>query len=588
MVRGRFDRMWACLSLALLVSVFTLPAWAQDGGPAGGPANDDCRNSEPFALDGNTSFSTIGANTDGVDEFFPEECFTTGHANIDHDIWYRYMATCSGELKVNLCNSDFDTKVSVYDGCECPVTSPPLGCNDDSSVGSCAPQSELTVPVSQGSCYTIRVGGYIAQSGSGVMNLSCNLIIPMGACCNATGSCLGTLSLAACNNANGIWHQGQNCSTFVCPIPPPIGDACGNCVQLSTGVAYESSTFGATGTDVTCSTNDTKDVWHCWTATCTGRARISTCGSGFDTTLAVYNACNGNQLVCNDDGCTSPGQSLNSFVQPDVVAGTTYYIRVAGRNNVTCPYRLLVESCRNACCINGGLSCQTIPTMQCTSGGGTPGAPGSVCEGDNNFNDIDDACEGGCPAATIAGAVPASGTVDARQPHPMNTPDLRQGIRAPGVPGVTAEPIHIQLYPPVPGAEICFSLCETAPDPLGPNGINSVLDLGSGVYRITLNRAIAMGAVTTIEYTGDGSFVQYTSHPANTNSDSAATPVDIIHLIDHLNGVRVPLLTVYQCDFNRSAVCNPTDIITLIDLLNGSGPWNPWNGTFRPSNSTCP
>jgi hypothetical protein len=223
------------------------------------------------------------------------------------------------------------------------------------------------------------------------------------------------------------------------------------------------------------------------------------------------------------------------------------------------------------------------------SGGGTWGGDGTLCAGDTNGNGLNDACEGtACPAATIASAQPPSGTVDARQPHPMNTPNLRQGIGAPGVPGVIAEPIHIQLSPAVAGAEDCFSLCETAADPLGPNGISSVAYLGSGVYRVTLNRAIAMGAVTTIEYTGNGSFVQYTSHPGNANSDSAASPVDIINLIDHLNGIRVPPLTAYQCDFNRSNLCSAADIITLIDLLNGAGPFSTWNGTSRPANTTCP
>jgi|CXWL01.1.fsa_nt_gi hypothetical protein len=584
MVRARFDRRWGCLSLALLAYVLVHPAQAQDGGPAVAPPNDECRDSI-IVTNGNTNFSTDGA-TETVDgEEFPL-CFESAYADIYHDVYYRYTATCSGELRVDLCNSGFDTKVAVYDGCVCPAPSPPLGCNDD---GACAltGRSRLTVPVTQDSCYTIRVGGYNGSFGSGVMNLACNTIVPMGACCNATQNCIGTLSQTACNDANGTWHQGQNCNTFACPIPPPANDLCENCLQLTTGVSLDNSSLGATGDIQTCSQNDTKDVWHCWTADCTGRVRISTCGSDFDTTLAVYDACGGNQLACNDDGCST--QLFRSQIQLDVVAGTTYKIRVAGRNHVTGPYRILVEPCRNACCINGGFACQVIFDAQCTGGGGEPAGPGTLCQGDGNGNGIDDVCEAGCPAATIAGAEPPSGTVDARQPHPMNSPALRQGIGAPGVPGVTAEPIRIQLGPMVTGARDCFRLCETAIDPvLGANGIGSVLDLGGGLYEITLTHAISMRAVTTIEYTGDGSFVQFISHPANTNGNSAAVPSDILDLIDHLNGVRVPPLTAYQCDFNRSVVCTPADIITLVDLLNGVGLWDEWNGTARPSNTTCP
>lgn len=584
MFRSQLGHRLFCMSLILLAAA-ALPARAQDGHPAGGPSNDECR--FPITVsNGDTNFTNVGASIDGVEEF--PLCNDAAYANIYNDVWYRYIATCSGELKVNLCDSDFDTKVAVYDGCVCPAPSPPLGCNDDSPTEACRPQSELTVPVEQGSCYTIRVGGYVGQSGSGVMNLSCNVIIPMGACCNAAGGCLGTLSESACDALNGIWNQGQNCSSFVCPIDPPVNDACSNGVPLTTGVAYDSTTLGATGSLVTCGTNDTKDVWHSWTATCSGRARITTCGSGFDTTLAVYNSCNGGQLACNDDGCTASGQFSRSLVNVDVVEGATYQIRVAGANNATGSYRVLVDTCRNACCINGGFKCQVVLESQCLGGGGIPGGDGTLCAGDTNGNGINDACEDGCPAATIVGADPPSGTVDARQPHPMNFPALRQGIGSPGVPGVLAEPIHVQLNPAVAGAEGCFSLCETVADPLGPNGINSVVYHGSGEYEITLNRAIAMGAVTTIEYTGDGSFVQYTSHPANANSDSAAAPGDIIHLIDHLNGARVPPLTIYQCDFDRSAICGPADIITLIDLLNGAGAFDVWNQTPLPTNSSCP
>lgn len=572
---------WTVLNFVTAFSVY-----AQTDGVVAAPANDLCRDAI-IVTDGNTNFSTVGAGTDGVEEF-TSDCFVSAYANIDHDIWYRYTASCSGELKVNLCNSNYDTKVAVYLGWNCPASSPPLGCNDDSPNGTCAPQSELSVPVQQGSNYMIRVGGYVNQEGSGVMNLSCSPVVLQGACCNTFGSCLGTMSQADCDSIGGSWNSGQNCSSFVCPIPPPSNDNCASCISLTTGATYDGTTVGATGNSTVCGTGDTKDVWHCWTATCTGRVRMSTCGSSFDTTLAVYDACDGTQQECNDDGCTAAGQFTRSLVQLDVVSGTTYFIRVAGRNGAVGPYKVLVESCRNACCINGGFSCQTILAAQCTSGGGTLGAPGSVCAGDANFNGIDDSCETSCPSAVIATATPTSGTVDARQPHPMNSPSLRQGIGAPGSAGVTAEPISIQLNPPVTGAESCFSLCETAPDPVGPNGIGSVEYQGSGVYRIFLNHAIAMGAVTTIQYTGGGSFVHYTSHPGNTNGNSAAAPTDILDLIDHLNGIRNPPLTIYQCDFNRSAVCSPTDIITLIDLLNGAGGFDVWNGTSKATNSTCP
>lgn len=579
----RHSRFVALLA-GFATSLFAINLRAQDGGDAGAPDNDDCRDLIDVPV-GNTPFDTEGGSTDGPEEF--SACFFAAYPDIFHDVWFRHTATCNGELKVNLCESDFDTKVAVYSGGACPVTSPPLGCNDDDDACALPGRSELIVPVTQGNQYIIRVGGYVGQSGAGVMKLSCNTVIPMGACCNSVGTCLGTISEPACNAQSGVWHAGQNCSTFVCPIPPPANDECETCIPLTTGQNYDGTSFGATGSFSTCSLNDTKDVWHCWTATCTGRARIATCGSSFDTSLAVYDACSGNQLACNDDGCTT--QSLRSQILIDVIQGNTYKIRVAGRQNATGNYRVTVDPCRNACCINGGFTCQVIPESQCTSGGGSPGGPGSLCEGDSNQNGIDDVCENGCPTATINGAEPANGTLDARQPSPMNSPAVKQGIGAAGAAGVTAEPIYIQLSPALPGAENCFELCETAPDPqLGANDISSVVYQGGGVYRLTLLRPITTGASTTIEYTGNGSFVRYFAHPANVNNDGAAAPTDILTLIDNLNGVLVPALSPYHCDLNRSGVCNPADILTLVDLLNGAGAWDPWNGTQRPGTAGCP
>jgi hypothetical protein len=39
-----------------------------------------------------------------------------------------------------------------------------------------------------------------------------------------------------------------------------------------------------------------------------------------------------------------------------------------------------------------------------------------------------------------------------------------------------------------------------------------------------------------------------------------ADTVDILHLIDHLNGVFQPPMKVWQCDIDRSGVCGPADL----------------------------
>ena len=194
-----------------------------------------------------------------------------------------------------------------------------------------------------------------------------------------------------------------------------------------------------------------------------------------------------------------------------------------------------------------------------------------------------------CPRAAIVDSDPADGTVDARQPSTPSSALPRQGIGSPGAVGSDRELIVIKLDPPVTGAEHCFELCETKVDPLlGANSIRNVTDLGGGKYEIVLHHAITAGGVTTIEYTGDGSYVAYTSHPVNVNADSRAAPSDILRVIDYINGVAVSPWGIYSEDIDRSNLLAPPDILRVIDLLNGAGVYDPWLNTPLPRNTTCP
>lgn len=549
--------------------------------------NDDCAQ-QIETFNGDTVFSTIGATTDGPDE--PTACHFFSYSDIGSDIWYSYTATCTGNLSVDLCNSNYDTKVAVYGGCnQCPVNSPPLECNDD--YGGCGNRSYATLPVVTGQCYTIRIGGYLGVQGTGTMRLSCNIIPPpSGACCD-DGVCLGTKTAVDCLSQNGTWFVGGVCPGFACPVSPPPNDLCTDCIRVLTDVPYQGRTRAATGTDISsCALNDTLDAWNCWTADCTGRVSITTCGSSFDTTLAVYDACGGAELACDDDGC--PFSPLNrSKVTLDVTEGTTYYIRVAGYDGLSGNYTLNVETCKNACCFPSG-SCALGTAAQCASVGGTSPGPGSLCGGDLDGDGINDVCES-CPLAAIAGSAPLSGTVDARQPNARNAQLPRQGIGSPGGGGARRESIVILLNPPVPGAEGCFGVCETRDDPLvATNTIGSVAYHGEGIYELVLDHAIATGGVTTIRYLGGNgrSFVEYIANPANVDGGPLTDAADVGELIDCcLSGLCAPTWGEFSCDIDRSTLVTPADILGVIDLLNGTQVWDPWLGTPLPTRgNTCP
>ena len=69
--------------------------------------------------------------------------------------------------------ADFDTKVAAYEGCECPAGNDTLvGCNDDGS-GCTDFSTIMEFSAAEGTCYTIRVGGFGGASGTGVLAVSC-------------------------------------------------------------------------------------------------------------------------------------------------------------------------------------------------------------------------------------------------------------------------------------------------------------------------------------------------------------------------------------------------------------------------------
>jgi hypothetical protein len=378
------------------------------------PLNDRCAVATPVG-NGIVSFDNVGATIDGPDE--AGRCGPdSGYTQIASDIWYEYVADRSGNLTVDLCGSDFDTKIAVYEGCaRCP---PPEGssiaCNDDLLIASCYLQSEVTFQVTEGICYQIRVGGFGLFDdfeGKGIMTITPPPPV-LGACCDrVTADCDDNVTEDQCDGTQDEWAPGVLCANFdpPCVPPPPPHDECEDCMPIFTGEPYSDSTESATGTDTLCCPTcllDPFDVWHCWTADCTGAAIISLCDSqiGFDTTLGVYDGCgdDASLLACNDDRfdrCSfDPHSEISPFYDDGeeiifpVTAGETYYIRVAGYFNAVGDYTLEVESCANACCRLDGF-CGMRQQAMCEGAGFRSLGPGSFCLGDSDDNGADDACE---------------------------------------------------------------------------------------------------------------------------------------------------------------------------------------------------
>ncbi len=159
--------------------------------PISAVPNDDCAYAAEVGLMNQQYYSTLEATP------------STGGAP---DVWFKYTAGFTGTLGVDVCDSDFDTYLWVWDDC--------AGTNllalNDNACGFDGLQSSLSLSVTMGTTYLIQVTGdfftigfdtYYSQ-GTGYLNLyevpaPCALVCPPGgtdeleAACpaNDNGSC---------------------------------------------------------------------------------------------------------------------------------------------------------------------------------------------------------------------------------------------------------------------------------------------------------------------------------------------------------------------------------------------------------------
>jgi hypothetical protein len=133
--------------------------------------NDDCANATLIG-DGVFAFSTAGTTTDGPAE--PQLGFCCGDPQVNKDIWFRYTATCSGNVTINLCSATYDSRVAVYSGAACPTAPGSAMAGNDNSPLCTGGGSNLSFPAIAGRSYLIRVGGAANSAGAGTMSISCD------------------------------------------------------------------------------------------------------------------------------------------------------------------------------------------------------------------------------------------------------------------------------------------------------------------------------------------------------------------------------------------------------------------------------
>jgi len=130
--------------------------------------------------------------------------------------------------------------------------------------------------------------------------------------------------------------DGFTGTILVQSVAGPANDRCSGAIAMTSGTVYTANTSGATSTgDPTgaCGSPFGGGVWYSFTANSAGQVTINTCGSDFDTLMAVYGGtCAGLTPVtgaCNDDdgpSCSGVTASLTF----SATAGATYWVVIGG------------------------------------------------------------------------------------------------------------------------------------------------------------------------------------------------------------------------------------------------------------------
>ncbi len=128
----------------------------------------------------NLPFADDGATCDNLDEY-DAVCPYTGSTS--PDVVYKYVPTSEVNVTIDLCASDYDTKVFVY---RWPELYEPVACNDDAGCGYSGWQSRLeNLTLDAGEQYYIVIDGYGGDCGHYVLQVSehqpCVVECPPGA-----------------------------------------------------------------------------------------------------------------------------------------------------------------------------------------------------------------------------------------------------------------------------------------------------------------------------------------------------------------------------------------------------------------------
>jgi hypothetical protein len=197
----------------------------------------------------------------------------------------------------------------------------------------------------------------------------CNVPNPTPGCDDIP--CCNTVCLADPFCCDQQWDAdcAQAALAAGCVGPPPANDACAAAVSISNGTTAFTNVDATDDGPAPCGMLGA-DVWYTYVAGFSGTLTVTTCGSDFDTVLAVYAGCDcpvAAPLACNDDASSGPcAFTLQSLASVTVVAGQCYTIQVAGFGGTDGSGVLNLSKQPVVCPISGNDCFQPAPSPGCS------------------------------------------------------------------------------------------------------------------------------------------------------------------------------------------------------------------------------
>jgi len=225
------------------------------------------------------------------------------------------IANAFETITIDTCGSDFDTELVIWD-----IFGEVVSENDDFCGPAPARQSQITANLPAGQ-YLVGTTGYNAVFGSGFSVDHANG-------CSASGNYVLNVSapVGVYNESNSLGSNRTRILTFV------VGEA--DCDGDGTPDAEELDCDG-NGIPDDCEIPTQADADADGALGVIGNESeiitFSTCGSNFDTEIAIFDA-SGNLIEQNDDFC-GPSPARQSQIDINLSAGT-YYLAVGGYDTI--------------------------------------------------------------------------------------------------------------------------------------------------------------------------------------------------------------------------------------------------------------